>query len=180
MASTTINDSGVTFPDGTVQSTVAMAAKTAVTTSSGTSSDFTSFPSGVKRITFMMDSVTLSGTSQPRIRLGYGGGTIASSGYTGVTAANITGTSTTSLSGGFDVQSLYSNTSNVFYGSYVLTNITGNLWLCSAQYSVLVGATGVGAIIGSVALGGALDRVRFTTVSGTDTFASGTINVLYE
>jgi len=29
-------------------------------------------------------------------------------------------------------------------------------------------------------LGGALDRVRITTVNGTDTFDAGSINILYE
>jgi hypothetical protein len=33
---------------------------------------------------------------------------------------------------------------------------------------------------GSIALGGTLDRVRITTVNGTDTFDAGTINILYE
>jgi hypothetical protein len=33
---------------------------------------------------------------------------------------------------------------------------------------------------GGVALGGALDRVRITTVNGTDTFDAGSINILYE
>jgi hypothetical protein len=33
---------------------------------------------------------------------------------------------------------------------------------------------------GSVALSGTLDRVRITTVNGTDTFDAGSINILYE
>jgi len=33
---------------------------------------------------------------------------------------------------------------------------------------------------GSISLGGTLDRVRITTVNGTDTFDAGTINILYE
>ena len=33
---------------------------------------------------------------------------------------------------------------------------------------------------GAVALSGVLDRVRVTTVNGTDTFDAGQINVLYE
>jgi hypothetical protein len=32
----------------------------------------------------------------------------------------------------------------------------------------------------SITLGGTLDRVRITTVNGTDTFDAGTINILYE
>ena len=33
---------------------------------------------------------------------------------------------------------------------------------------------------GSLSLGGTLDRVRITTVNGTDTFDAGKINILYE
>jgi len=33
---------------------------------------------------------------------------------------------------------------------------------------------------GSITLSGTLDRVRITTVNGTDTFDAGSINILYE
>jgi hypothetical protein len=33
---------------------------------------------------------------------------------------------------------------------------------------------------GSATLSGTLDRVRITTVNGTDTFDAGSINILYE
>ena len=33
---------------------------------------------------------------------------------------------------------------------------------------------------GTIALGGTLDRVRITTVNGTDAFDAGTLNVLYQ
>ena len=33
---------------------------------------------------------------------------------------------------------------------------------------------------GQLALSGALDRVRITTVNGTDTFDAGSINIMYE
>ena len=33
---------------------------------------------------------------------------------------------------------------------------------------------------GDVALSGTLDRVRITTVGGTDTFDAGSINIMYE
>jgi hypothetical protein len=33
---------------------------------------------------------------------------------------------------------------------------------------------------GSVTLAGTIDRVRITTVNGTDTFDAGSVNILYE
>jgi hypothetical protein len=34
--------------------------------------------------------------------------------------------------------------------------------------------------MGSKALSATLDRIRITTVNGTDTFDAGTINIMYE
>jgi hypothetical protein len=33
---------------------------------------------------------------------------------------------------------------------------------------------------GTIALSGTLDRVRITTLNGTDTFDAGSINIMYE
>ena len=49
-------------------------------------------------------------------------------------------------------------------------NYTGS---SSTFVTVAFGAT-------SISLGGALDRVRITTVNGTDTFDAGSINIQYE
>jgi hypothetical protein len=35
-------------------------------------------------------------------------------------------------------------------------------------------------IAGHVSLSGALDRIRLTTVNGTDTFDAGSVNIIYE
>jgi hypothetical protein len=51
---------------------------------------------------------------------------------------------------------------------------------------VASGVAGLGAntnlltYAGTVTLGATLDRVRFTTNNGTDTFDAGSINILYE
>jgi hypothetical protein len=61
----------------------------------------------------------------------------------------------------------------------IITNISSNNWVASYSGgdSVSVAALFGG---GSVSLAGALDRVRITTVNGTDTFDAGSINILYE
>jgi hypothetical protein len=46
--------------------------------------------------------------------------------------------------------------------------------------SITTSTTGTITTGGSVTLSGTLDRVRITTVSGTDTFDAGSINILYE
>ena len=63
----------------------------------------------------------------------------------------------------------------------VIQLISGNTWLSThsgnfnqaGTYYTLVGG-------GNVTLSGTLDRVRITTVNGTDTFDAGSINIMYE
>jgi hypothetical protein len=53
------------------------------------------------------------------------------------------------------------------------------LWVASIVSSQTNSATGIVGS-GSKTLSGTLDRVRITTVNGTDTFDAGTINIMYE
>jgi len=57
--------------------------------------------------------------------------------------------------------------------------IGSNLYVASCQICS-TGSALFGFGNGAVTLGGTLDRVRITTVNGTDTFDAGTINILYE
>jgi hypothetical protein len=67
----------------------------------------------------------------------------------------------------------------VLSGIIHLTNITGNTWVSSHTFCD-TGTARVGMGGGNIALSGALDRVRITTINGTDTFDAGSINILYE
>ena len=151
---------------------------TAVASTSGTSIDFTSIPSWVKRITVMFQGVSTNGTSIPQIQIG--SGSFVTTGYLGVGfialntfAPAISQNSTGFLTSG-DCAATYTT-----HGSIVLSNITGNTWVING----ILGqsdAVRIQMCGGSLALGGTLDRVRITTVNGTDTFDAGTINILYE
>ena len=63
----------------------------------------------------------------------------------------------------------------------VLTLLGSNQWVASgnSQYNLAAGAIFMSAGY-TPALGGNLDRVRITTVNGTDTFDAGSINIMYE
>ena len=164
---------------GAVMTTMAssvITSGTAVASTSGTSIDFTSIPSWAKRITVMFNGVSTNGASAPMVQLGTSSG-VTTTGYLagGVEGATTRGTYTT----GFGTVS--GSAANLIYGSYVITLITGNTWVASHnmmlyQAGVYYQLTGAG----SIALGGTLDRVRITTVNGTDTFDAGSINILYE
>lgn len=146
---------------------------TAVATTSGTLIDFTGIPSWVKRITVMFNNVSLSGTSDILIQIG--AGSVVTTGYASgsSTSNNVNRNATT----GFNILAGAAVIGS--YGHLQLTLITGNTWVSSHQTTLqgtVVSAVGGGA----VTLSGTLDRVRITTVNGTDTFDAGSINLLWE
>jgi hypothetical protein len=63
----------------------------------------------------------------------------------------------------------------------IIDNVTSNTWVSShtlGSGTSLTGLSGFGG--GSKTLSATLDRIRITTVNGTDTFDAGTINIIYE
>jgi hypothetical protein len=154
---------------------------TAVASTSGTSIDFTSIPSWVKRITVMFTGLSTNGSSIPVIQLGTSSG-IESSSYAGTAGGSdaVNGNSVSQMSVGFNL--------NDVQGSGI--TLAGNIQICLQSASTNTwcanGSLGNTASTtcywmgGRKALSGALDRVRITTVNGTDTFDAGSINILYE
>jgi len=151
---------------------------TATATTSGTSIDFTSIPSWVKRITVMFNGVSTSGTSNPQVQLGTSSG-ITITGYvsTGTNQVNNVSPQSAASTSGFLCGEI-SSAAGVLSGIYVITNISGNIWVGSFCGKYGSTQTCVGG--GNVTLGAILDRVRLTTINGTDTFDAGSINILYE
>jgi hypothetical protein len=151
-----------------------MTLATAQNSTSGTAIDFTGIPSWVKRVTVMLNGVSTSGSSAIQIQLG--AGSITTSGY-GSSSSYITGGAYQSAgySTGFGINNI--GAADFRSGSYVFTLLGSNLWCGIANFS----SSGlVNHCAGSVPLSGTLDRVRITTVNGTDTFDAGSINILYE
>jgi hypothetical protein len=148
---------------------------TAVASTSGTSIDFTSLPAWVKRLTVMFKGVSLSSSSNFLIQVG--AGSVTSTGYvssTGIVRAS-TGLWTSSTAGfiGYNGGAGYTH-----FGHFTITNVSSNIWVCSHAYGDSGADTMIGG--GNISLGGTLDRVRITTVNGTDTFDAGSVNILYE
>ena len=144
---------------------------------SGTSVDFTGIPSWVKRITVMFNGVSTNGTSLIQVQLGDSGGfeTTSYSGYYAwISTSSVSGASSTT---GFQFNS--NSAGNNLAGNVVICNLSGNIWTAS----LMVGSPGAGTSNtggGVKELSATLDRIRITTVNGTDTFDAGTINILYE
>jgi len=150
---------------------------TAVASTSGTSIDFTSIPSWVKRITVMFNGVSGSGTSSLLVQLGTGSTTYTTSGYAAIGAFTDTAAGLVTSTAGFPI--FQNSGTNVFSGMMTITNITSNTWVANHT-----GANTTGGFVnnggGNVPLGAVLTAVRITRVNGTDTFDAGSINILYE
>jgi hypothetical protein len=155
-------------------------AGTAVASTSGTSIDFTSIPSWVKRITVIFSGVSTSGTSNKQIQLGTGSTTYTTTGYVGASGYATTAVSPSSVTTGFGLVT-GGTAADTNSGLITIVNISGNNWVCSGTTSTN-NATQPGLIYtnGQISLAAALTAVRITTVNGTDTFDAGSINILYE
>lgn len=147
---------------------------TAQASTSGTSIDFTGIPSWVKRVTVMFNGISTTGISNYLVQIG--SGSITTSGYRGLSVALDTAVNNTFFTVGFGISQ--GNAGNLISGQIVLASIGSNIWTACGAVGNAGSATWV--ISGSVTLSGTLDRVRITTVSGTDAFDAGSINILYE
>ena len=149
---------------------------TAVTASS-TSVDFTGIPSWVKRITVMLNGVSTNGTSNWLVQLGDSGG-IETTGYSARAITLTNNSSATSTAGLISTAIVLA--ANATSGSIIISLLdsTTNTWV--SQGNLLDPTNYLHTASGVKALSATLDRVRITTVNGTDTFDAGTINILYE
>lgn len=152
-----------------------MVLSTAVT-ASGTAIDFTSIPSWVKRITVMLDGVSTNGSSNIQIQIGDTGG-IENTGYFS-TASSVS--SAVQTSGSTTGYILSGNNASTFKYSGVFNLCLNSLhkWNASGIHTQTTIQTAYCA--GSKILSAPLNRIRITTVNGTDTFDSGQINIMYE
>lgn len=151
---------------------------TTVASTSGTSIDFTSIPSWAKRITFMLNSVSTNGSSYYQIRLGTSSG-IVSTGY--VSIVNLLYTAVQSFASTAGYQIIAPSTGDTHSGSIIISNLgSSNIWVASGVFVATPNTISFTTAGRSPNLGGTLDRIRLTTVNGTDTFNAGSVNILYE
>jgi len=151
---------------------------TAVASTSGTSIDFTSLPSWVKRITISLNGVSTNGTSALVIRAG--SGSIQATGYTSISAGSAGGAITTGSNNttGFTFSDAASAAS-VRTGAVTLTLLDAATYKWSVT-GIYADPVRLVYLAGGVTLTGVLDQVRVTTANGTDTFDAGSVNILYE
>ena len=152
-----------------------------VTTTSGTTADFTGIPDWVKRITISLTGVSTNDANNKMLQLGTSAG-IVTSGY--VSTASYVGVtnSCNSVSSTAGFITFANAAADVTSGHMILTKLQpGNTWVCSF---VLAGNTNYMSYGGGyITLPGVLDKLRLigsTNGVPTGTFDAGTINILYE
>lgn len=163
--------------DGNNANTVGVINSATAKNATGTAVDFTGIPAGVKRITVMFNGVSTNGTSLKQIQIG--SGSVTSSGYSqcyGYIGASQTASN--SATSGFVIGSNVA--ADVLSGLIVLSLVSSNVWCCAGNVGNTTGTAYYYFSSGSITLSGTLDRIRITTVNGTDTFDAGSINILYE
>jgi hypothetical protein len=144
--------------------------------SGSTSVDFTSMPSWINIITVTFRNISTNSNSNLLVQLGTSSG-VTTSGYVSTSIDfDGSGSVTTSSTSGFVMK--VNPSSNIINGTMTIAYTGSNAWVNNHTASNSTTIMQVGG--GTIALGGTLDRVRITTVSGSDTFNAGTLNVLYQ
>lgn len=165
---------GITLPDGSKGEPILA---TAVTMSSFVAVDFSSIPSWARRITVIFSEVSNNAGSAVLVRVG--SGTFATTGY--VSTSN--DMNQTSVTGGSNNTTGFltvvgASAASILTGQLVIQWISGTTYTASGVFKY--STTNMALSAGSISLGGSLDRLRITTVSGTDLFDGGTANIMWE
>lgn len=151
-----------------------LALATEQTTTSGTAFDFTGIPSGVKRVTVMINTVSLSGTDNLLVQLGDSGG-FEVTGYDSSSSY-----ATTSIGDTTGFTAAFTAAGNSHSGHMVLTRVNdSHLWVESHSVRRDGGSNTNTHGGGDKTLSGELTQIRVTR-SGTNTFDAGSINIMYE
>jgi hypothetical protein len=153
-------------------------------TTSGVSIDFTGIPNGVRRVTVLFDRVSTNGASPIMVQLGISTG-IEATGYTAsgsyAGGSNLAGLGiyTTGfafgISGTFGASQLYTGRLQLDLFNVNNNSFVGNGFISSDTAGGFSNFTS-----GRKALAGVLDRLRITTVNGTDTFDNGAAIIMWE
>jgi hypothetical protein len=129
----------------------------------------------------VFNGVSISGTSNYLLQIG--SGSVLTTGYD--SAASSFNDQNVGSTIGFILTAGNLVVASTLSGVVVLAGInpSTNTWVSSGNVSNTANPPANGASHlsgGNRALSGALDRVRITTVNGTDTFDAGSVNIMYE
>lgn len=161
---------GVISANGVSSNIVAATSQTA----SGTSVLFTGIPSWAKRITVILNAVSINGTTTPAMNIQIGAGSLTTTGYSSLGSAIATNGFHTNSTTGFVIRG--NGNVAVYSGTMTLVLSSGNTWV--SNHTVALSASNTSFLgAGVLTLSGTLDRLAIVT---TDTMNGGSFNILYE
>lgn len=180
---TTIIDgsSGIIYPTGTTQQGSLTLGN--AQSASGTSVEFTNIPSWVKKITVMLNGISTNSTSLVQLQLGtLSGYETTNYVWIGAYSGGSNGAGGYSITTGIGIDNGISGSASVIrHGILSILNSSNNTWTYSHNGSLYTGSTNFAVNgAGYKTISDTLDRIRLTTINGTDTFDAGTINIMYE
>lgn len=145
-----------------------------IPTTSGTAFDFTSIRANAKRLTVMLEDVSLTGLDQLLVQIGTSVG-IEAAGYASTSADSTTANSQTI---GFVIQA-GQTAANLCSGHLILTlkDAASNTWVES--HSVKVSTLNMGTGGGNKSLADTLTQLRVTR-TGASTFDAGSVGLMIE
>jgi len=147
-------------------------------TASGTTIDFSSIPSWVKRIKIMFSALSFNGAAHGLVRLG--SGSLVTSGYVSGSNFLYGGTSSGNITSTAGCIVYMGSAANTITGTIDVSLLTANTWVASGVHVFDNNRSIQGFTAGKVTLSGALDMLRVMSSNGTDTFDSGDVNISYE
>ena len=149
----------------------------AITSATGSSLDFPSIPSWVKRITISLNGISFAALGIAVVRLGVSNILVT----TGYVAARVGFTTTPAMvyTAVTDGVASFGTTvaAAAATGQIVITNLTGNQWVASGQVTRTTDNVYM-PTTGSITLAGTLTNL--SVVATTSTFDAGSVNIMYE
>jgi hypothetical protein len=139
---------------------------------------YSGIPSWAKRITIMFYEISITGANHILVRLGTSSG-FETTGYKSQMSVTNAGSATGNSTVGFIMH--YPEAASFSNGTMTISHMGSNVWTSSGTYQ-WTGSTNSTIMSGGskVLTTGVLDRVQILSANGTDTFDSGSVNVMYE
>lgn len=142
--------------------------------------DFIGLPSGVRRVTIMLDGISFAAGDTLNMQLGTSGGVETSgySGFHGIVAGTASGSISTSLASALSLIFSGISATDALSGVIEMFNQSGNKWAIKSK----IGRSGTNQIheaVGFKTVSAVLDRVRIRSDAASN-FDAGTINIFWE
>lgn len=138
---------------------------------------FTGIPAGINNLNMMLSGISTNGTSNYLIQVG--STTFSTSGYAGGAGSVAGSPSASDYTTGFGIKIADASITIQGQISLNLLDPSTNTWTAGGNFAIASGATTI-VNAGVISLAGALDRIRLTTVNGTDVFDAGKVNINYQ